>query len=76
MNMEEKLLKIFREVFNEVSPENVTLDSEFREWEQFSSYTLTLLMERISVELGVTVKLRPFIKAETIGDVLEIVENA
>ena len=74
--MEEKLLKIFREVFNEVSPENVTLDSEFREWEQFSSYTLTLLMERISVELGVTVKLRPFIKAETIGDVLEIVENA
>ncbi len=74
--MEEKLLKIFRDVFNEVSPEEVTLDAEFREWEQFSSYTLTLLMARISEEFGVTVKIRPFVKAETIGDVLEILEGA
>ena len=74
--MEENLLKIFRDVFNEVSPEEVTLDAEFREWEQFSSYTLTLLMARISEEFGVTVKIRPFVKAETIGDVLEILEGA
>lgn len=74
--MEEQLLKIFREVFTDVDPEKVTLDAEFREWEQFSSFTLTLLMEKISSEMNVTVKLRPFIKAETIGDVLEILEEA
>lgn len=74
--MEEQLLKIFREVFTDVDPEEVTLDAEFREWEQFSSFTLTLLMEKISSEMNVTVKLRPFIKAETIGDVLEILEEA
>ncbi len=73
--MEEKLLTIFRDVFSDVAPEEVTLDAEFREWEQFSSYTQTLLIEKIMTEMNVKVKLRPFIKAETIGDVLEILEE-
>lgn len=73
--MEEKVLNIFREVFNEVDPNEVTLDSEFREWEQFSSLTQVVLLDAITNKLGVTIKLRPFIKAETIGDVLEIIEN-
>ena len=73
--MEEKLLNIFREVFNEVDPSEVTLDSEFREWEQFTSLTQVALLDSISNNMGVTIKLRPFIKAETIGDVLEIIEE-
>lgn len=73
--MEEKLLNIFREVFNEVDPSEVTLDSEFREWEQFTSLTQVALLDSITNNMGVTIKLRPFIKAETIGDVLEIIEE-
>lgn len=73
--MEEKLLSIFREVFNEVDPSEVTLDSEFREWEQFTSLTQVALLDSITNNMGVTIKLRPFIKAETIGDVLEIIEE-
>lgn len=73
--MEEKLLSIFREVFNEVDPSEVTLDSEFREWEQFTSLTQVALLDAITNNMGVTIKLRPFIKAETIGDVLEIIEE-
>lgn len=74
--MEEKLLNIFCEVFNEVDPSEVTLDSEFRDWDQFSSLTQVVLLDAITNKLGVTIKLRPFIKAETIGDVLEIIEEA
>ncbi len=73
--MKEKLLSIFREVFNEVDPSEVTLDSEFREWEQFTSLTQVALLDAITNNMGVTIKLRPFIKAETIGDVLEIIEE-
>ena len=35
--MEEKLLDIFRKIFTDENPENITIDSEFREFEQYSS---------------------------------------
>lgn len=73
--MEEKLLEIFREVFNEVDSSEITLDSEFREWDQFSSLTQVVLLDAITNKIGVTIKFRPFLKAETIGDVLEIIED-
>lgn len=74
--MEEKVLKIFRDVFNEVDPKEITLDSEFRDFDQFSSLTQVVLLDAITNEIGVVVKLRPFIKAETIGDVLEIINES
>ena len=73
--MEEKLLNIFREIFDEVDSSEITLDAEFREWEQFSSLTQATLLEEITTQMGVTIKLRPFIKAETIGDVLELIQD-
>lgn len=73
--MEEKLLNVFRGVFNEVNPEEITLESEFREWDQYSSLTQVQLIDAITEQLGVKIKLRPFIKAETIGDVLEIIQE-
>ena len=73
--MEEKLLNIFREIFDEVDSSEVTLDAEFREWEQFSSLTQATLIEEITTQMGVAIKLRPFIKAETIGDVLELIQD-
>lgn len=73
--MEEKLLDIFRDVFNEVEHSEVTLDSEFRDWDQFSSLTQVTLLDAITNKLGVTIKFRPFLKAETIGDVLEIIKE-
>lgn len=71
--MEEKLLEVFRKIFNDENSENITLDSEFREFEQYSSLIQMELIEAIMNELNVQLKLRPFIKAETIGDVLEII---
>jgi len=71
--MEEKLLDIFRKIFTDENPENITIDSEFREFEQYSSLTQMELIETIMNEMKVQLKLRPFIKAETIGDVLEII---
>ena len=73
--MEEKLLNIFRGVFNEVNPNEITLDSEFRDFDQYSSLTQMTLIERITEELGVKIKLLPLIKAETIGDVLDIIKE-
>ena len=73
--MEEKLLNIFREVFNGVNPSEITLESEFREFDQYSSLTQMTLVERITEELGVKIKLLPLIKAETIGDVLDIIKD-
>lgn len=73
--MKEKLLELFRSVFCDEDPEDVTLESEFREFDQFSSLTQMALIERIQDELNVTIKLRPFIKAETIGDVLDIINE-
>lgn len=74
--MEEKLLEIFRNVFNNVDPSEITLDSEFREFDQYSSLTQVVLIEEIQEKLDVKIKLLPLIKAETIGDVLEAIENS
>ena len=73
--MEEQLLNVFRGVFDQVDPKDVTLDSEFREWDQYSSLTQVELLDAITSQLGVKIKLRPFIKAETIGDVLDIIKE-
>ena len=71
--MEEKLLEIFRGIFTEVDPSEITLESEFRDFDQFSSLTQMTIIDEITNKLDVKVKLRPFIKAETIGDVLRII---
>ena len=76
IDMEEQLLEIFRSVFTSENPEEITLDSEFREFEQFSSMIQMVLIEKIMNEMNVQLKLRPFIKAETIGDVLDIISEA
>ncbi len=73
--MEKKLLEVFRKVFSEVNPDEITLDSEFREWDQYSSLTQVELIDAITTDLGVKIMLRPFIKAETIGDVLDIIKE-
>lgn len=73
--MEEKLLEIFRNVFNEVDPQEINLDSEFREFDQYSSLTQMTLIEEIQEKLNVKLKLLPIIKAETISDVLDAIEN-
>lgn len=74
--MEEKLLKIFSEIFTEVDKCEISLDSEFREWDQYSSLTQVTLISRIEEELGVRVKLLPMVKAETIGDVLNAIQES
>ena len=33
---EEKLLKLFGEIFTEVPTNEIVLDAEFKEWEQYS----------------------------------------
>ena len=74
--MEEKLLEIFRSVFSDVDPSEITLESEFREFDQYSSLTQVVLIEEIEEKLKVKIKLLPLIKAETIGDVLEAIEKS
>jgi len=73
--MEEQLLNIFREVFNEADPAEITLDTEFRELEQYSSLVQMTLIERIESELKVKLKLLPMVKAETIADVMDAIEQ-
>lgn len=73
--MEEQLLEIFRDVFTDVDPQEITLDAEFREFEQYSSLTQMTLIEMIQEKLNVKLKLLPMVKAETISDVLDAIEN-
>lgn len=75
-NMEERLLKIFAEIFTDVDKSEITLDAEFREWDQYSSLTQVELIARIEEELGVKVKLLPMVKAETISDVLYAIQES
>ena len=72
-NIEERLLRIFVDIFTEVDPSEIKLDSEFREWDQYSSLTQVTLISRIEEELGVKVRLLPMVKAETISDVLDAI---
>lgn len=74
--MEKEVLNIFREVFDKVDPNEVTLDSEFREWDQFTSLTLAELLARIDEKLGVKVRLGLMINTETIGDVIDAIEES
>lgn len=71
---EQQLLDIFRQIFNEEDPSEISLDSEFRDFEQYSSLTQMTLIEVIQEKMNVKLKLLPLIKAETIGDILEIIE--
>ncbi|EGF53196.1 Phosphopantetheine attachment site [Bacteroides clarus YIT 12056] len=72
---EEKLLKLFREIFTEVPTNEIVLDAEFKEWEQYSSLTMMILLDKISTEFDVKLKILPLVKAETIGDILELIEG-
>lgn len=51
------------------------LDAEFKEWEQYSSLTMMILLDKISTEFDVKLKILPLVKAETIGDILELIEG-
>ena len=73
--MENEILEIFRSVFNEEESSSITLETEFRDLAQFTSLTQVVLIDAIQNQLNVKLKLLPLIKAETIGDVLELVEN-
>lgn len=73
--MEEKILEIFRSVFNQVNPEEVILDSEFRDWDQFTSLTLADLLVRIEEAFEVKLKLLSLVNAETVQDVLDAIED-
>ncbi|WP_455664440.1 phosphopantetheine-binding protein [Phocaeicola sp.] len=72
---EEKLLHLFGEIFNEVPENEIALDSEFKEWNQYNSLTLMILIDRISTEFDVKLKILPLVKAETIGDILELINK-
>ena len=72
---EEKLLKLFREIFTEVPTNEIVLDAEFKEWEQYSSLTMMILVDKISTEFDVKLKILPLVKAETIGDRLELIKS-
>jgi acyl carrier protein len=74
--MEEKVLEIFKVVFSKVEPDEITLDAEFREWEQFSSLTLSELLARLEETLGVKLKLSALVNAETIEDVVDAVNES
>lgn len=73
--MEEKLLNVFRSIFTEVDPTEINLDSEFRDFEQYSSLTQMIIISEIQNQLNVKLKLLPLIKAETIRDILYIIKN-
>ena len=72
---EEKLLKLFREIFTEVPTNEIVLDAEFKEWEQYSSLTMMILVDKISTEFDVKLKILPLVRAETIGDILELIKS-
>ena len=72
---EEKLLKLFGEIFTEVPTNEIVLDAEFKEWEQYSSLTMMILIDKISTEVDVKLKILPLVKAETIGDILELIKG-
>ena len=72
---EEKLLKLFGEIFTEVPTNEIVLDAEFKEWEQYSSLTMMILIDKISTEFDVKLKILPLVKAETIGDILELIKG-
>lgn len=72
---EEKLLKLFREIFTEVPTNEIVLDAEFKEWEQYSSLTMMILVDKTSTEFDVKLKILPLVKAETIGDILELIKS-
>ncbi|WP_101545449.1 acyl carrier protein [Bacteroides cutis] len=72
---EEKLLNLFGEIFTEVPKDEIVLDAEFKEWEQYSSLTMMILIDKISSEFNVKLKILPLVKAETIGDILQLINE-
>ena len=72
---EEDILKLFGEIFTEVPTNEIVLDAEFKEWEQYSSLTMMILIDKISTEFDVKLKILPLVKAETIGDILELIKG-
>lgn len=66
----DKFLELVAEIF-EVEPEEITMDTVFRELEGFCSmvgFSLIIMMED---EYGVAVSVDEFLKCKTIGDLYQ-----
>lgn len=66
----DKFLELVAEIF-EVEPEEITMDTVFRELEGFCSmvgFSLIIMMED---EYGVVVSVDEFLKCKTIGDLYQ-----
>lgn len=70
-----EFLKNFEEQFDEIEPNSLTLETDFREIEEWSSLNALLIVAMVDTEYDVTLTGDDIIKAKTIGDVYNTVQS-
>lgn len=70
-----EFLKNFEEQFDEVEPNSLTMETEFRDIEEWSSLNALLIVAMADTEYGVTLTGDDILKAKTINDLYEVVQS-
>ena len=70
-----EFLKNFEEQFDEIEPNSLTLETEFREIEEWSSLNALLIVAMVDTEYGITLTGDDIVKSKTVGDIYKVVQS-
>lgn len=72
---QQDFLKNFEEQFDEIEPGSLTMETEFREIEEWSSLNALLIVAMVDTEYGITLTGDDIVKSKTISDIYNIVQS-
>lgn len=70
-----EFLKNFEEQFDEIEPNSLTLETDFREIEEWSSLNALLIVAMVDTEYGITLTGDDIVKSKTVGDIYKVVQS-
>lgn len=73
---QDEFLKNFEEQFDEIEPGSLTMETEFREIEEWSSLNALLIVAMVDTEYDITLTGDDIIKSKTVGDIYKVVQSS
>jgi acyl carrier protein len=72
---EKKFIKDFVSIFDDVDADSVSMDTNFREIDEWSSLAALVLLTVMEDEYGVALNNKELTQAKTVKDIFLLVEN-
>ena len=72
---ERKFIEVFGSIFDDTDVDAITLDTQFREIDEWSSLAALVLLAAVEDEYGVGLKNNEIKESKTVRDLFTIVQN-